>query len=31
MRYSNEYNSAQDLLQEGFVKVYRNIEKVPVG
>ncbi len=27
LRYSNEYNSAQDLLQEGFVKVYRNIEK----
>src|ERR1700753_1736034 len=27
MRYSNEYNSAQDLLQEGFVKVFRNIEK----
>lgn len=27
LRYANEYNSAQDLLQEGFVKVYRNIEK----
>src|ERR1700722_2906257 len=27
LRYSNEYNSAQDLLQEGFVKVFRNIEK----
>lgn len=27
LRYANEYNSAQDLLQEGFVKVFRNIEK----
>lgn len=27
MRYANEYNSAQDLLQEGFVKVFRNIDK----
>lgn len=27
MRYANEYASAEDLLQEGFVKVYRNIEK----
>ena len=27
LRYANEYNSAQDLLQEGFVKVYKNIEK----
>lgn len=28
LRYSNEYNSAQGvLLQEGFVKVYRNIAK----
>jgi RNA polymerase sigma factor (sigma-70 family) len=27
MRYANEYSSAQDLLQEGFVKVFRNIEK----
>ena len=27
LRYANEYNSAQDLLQEGFIKVYRNIEK----
>ncbi len=27
MRYANDYNAAQDLLQEGFVKVFRNIEK----
>lgn len=27
LRYANEYNSAQDLLQEGFIKVYKNIEK----
>lgn len=27
MRYASEYNTAQDLLQEGFVKVFRNIEK----
>lgn len=27
LRYANEYNAAQDLLQEGFVKVFRNIEK----
>src|ERR1017187_5283808 len=27
LRYANEYNSAQDLLQEGFVKVFKNIEK----
>lgn len=27
MRYANEYNAAQDLLQEGFVKVFRNIDK----
>jgi RNA polymerase sigma-70 factor (ECF subfamily) len=27
LRYANEYNTAQDLLQEGFVKVYRSIEK----
>ena len=27
LRYANEYNSAQDLLQEGFVKVFRNVEK----
>lgn len=27
LRYSNEYNSAQDLLQEGFIKVFKNIEK----
>ena len=27
LRYANEYNTAQDLLQEGFVKVFRNIEK----
>lgn len=27
LRYAGEYNSAQDLLQEGFVKVFKNIEK----
>lgn len=27
LRYANEYNSAQDLLQEGFIKVFKNIEK----
>lgn len=27
LRYASEYNAAQDLLQEGFVKVFRNIEK----
>lgn len=27
LRYANEYNSAQDLLQDGFVKVYKNIGK----
>ena len=27
LRYANEDNSAQDLLQEGFVKVFMNIDK----
>ncbi len=27
MRYANDYSAAQDLLQEGFVKVFKNIEK----
>ena len=27
MRYANDYSTAQDLLQEGFVKVYKNIDK----
>lgn len=27
LRYANEYNAAQDLLQEGFIKVFKNIEK----
>ena len=27
MRYAAESNSAQDLLQEGFVKIFKNIEK----
>ncbi|MFZ4057181.1 MAG: RNA polymerase sigma factor [Ferruginibacter sp.] len=27
LRYSNNAEDARDLLQEGFVKVYRNIEK----
>ena len=27
LRYATDYNSAQDLLQEGFVKVFNNIDK----
>ena len=27
LRYATDYSGAQDLLQEGFVKVYKNIEK----
>lgn len=27
MRYANNSEDAQDLLQEGFIKVYRNLEK----
>ena len=27
LRYSNEYASAEDLLQEGFVKVFKNLAK----
>lgn len=27
LRYANDHNSAQDLLQEGFIKVYKNIHK----
>ncbi len=27
LRYAADYNSAQDLLQEGFIKVFKNIEK----
>lgn len=27
MRYAAETNSAQDLLQEGFVKIFKNIDK----
>ena len=27
LRYANDYQTAEDLLQEGFVKVYRNIHK----
>ena len=27
LRYAGEYSTAEDLLQEGFVKVYKNIEK----
>lgn len=27
LRYSKDYHRAEDLLQEGFIKVYRNISK----
>lgn len=27
MRYANEYAAAEDLLQEGFIKVFRHIDK----
>jgi RNA polymerase sigma factor (sigma-70 family) len=27
LRYANDYASAEDLLQDGFVKVYKNMEK----
>ena len=27
MRYANNADDAQELLQEGFIKVYRNLEK----
>ncbi len=27
LRYSKNANDAQDLLQEGFIKIYKNIEK----
>ena len=27
LRYANEYAGAEDLLQEGFIKVYKNIDK----
>ena len=27
LRYANNSDDAQDLLQEGFIKVYRNLEK----
>jgi RNA polymerase sigma-70 factor (ECF subfamily) len=27
LRYSNNSDDAQDLLQEGFIKVFRNLEK----
>ena len=27
LRYSNNADDAQDLLQEGFIKVFRNLEK----
>ncbi len=27
MRYANNTDDAQDLLQEGFIKVYRNLDK----
>ncbi len=27
LRYANNTDDAQDLLQEGFIKVYRNLEK----
>jgi RNA polymerase sigma-70 factor (ECF subfamily) len=27
MRYANEYAGAEDMMQEGFIKVFKNIEK----
>lgn len=27
LRYASDYHSAEDVLQEGFIKVYSNIEK----
>ena len=27
LRYANEYAGAEDLLQDGFIKVYNNIQK----
>ncbi len=27
LRYASDYHSAEDILQEGFIKVYRNIHK----
>lgn len=27
LRYSNNYHSAEDILQEGFIKVFKNIHK----
>ncbi len=27
LRYSNEYAGAEDLLQDGFIKVFKNIDK----
>jgi RNA polymerase sigma-70 factor (ECF subfamily) len=27
LRYANEYAGAEDLLQDGFIKVFKNIEK----
>ena len=27
LRYSNDYHTAEDVLQEGFVKVFSNIDK----
>ncbi len=27
LRYSSDYHNAEDLLQEGFIKVYKNITK----
>jgi RNA polymerase sigma factor (sigma-70 family) len=31
MRYSNDYEDARDILNEGFIKVFRFIEKYKIG
>ncbi len=27
LRYANDYHAAEDILQEGFIKVFKNLEK----
>lgn len=31
LRYANNHEEAQDILHEGFIKVFRNLEKYQVG